>query len=172
MSAGLDTIPTGRYGVPMETTSTIAPCLWFDGNGLEAAEFYVSLFPDARIDGVSPGPDGSPLMVGFTLMGRPFQALNGGPRFRFSEAVSLVVPCDGQAEVDRYWAALTEGGEESMCGWLKDRFGLSWQVVPNQLGEILGDPDPERAARATKAMLGMRKLDLAAMRAAADGTSA
>lgn len=149
--------------------TTITPCLWFDGNGLEAAEFYVALFPDSRIDGVSPGPDGTPLMIQFTLMGRPFQALNGGPQFRFNEAVSLVVPCDGQAEVDHYWSALTDGGEESQCGWLKDRYGLSWQVVPNQLGDVLGDPDPERAARALQAMLQMRKLDLDAMRAAADG---
>ncbi len=148
--------------------STITPCLWFDGNGLDAAEFYVSLFPDSRIDGVAPGPDGSPLMVSFTLMGRPYQALNGGPHFSFNEAVSLAIPCDGQAEVDHYWAALTEGGEESMCGWLKDRFGLSWQVVPNELGEILGDADPERSGRAMQAMLQMRKLDVAAMRAAAD----
>lgn len=152
--------------------ATITPCLWFDGNGLEAAQFYVSLFADSRIDGMSPGPDGNPLMINFTLMGRPFQALNGGPQFQFNEAVSLVVPCDGQAEVDHYWAALTEGGEESMCGWVKDRFGLSWQIVPNQLGEILGDPDPARAARALEAMLQMRKLDLDMMRAAATGASA
>jgi predicted 3-demethylubiquinone-9 3-methyltransferase (glyoxalase superfamily) len=111
-------------------------------------------------------------MVNFTLMGRPFQALNGGPQFTFTEAVSLVVPCDGQAEVDHYWAALTEGGEEGQCGWLKDRFGVSWQIVPTELGEILGDPDPERAARATEAMLQMRRLDLAAMREAADQASA
>lgn len=150
------------------TNSTITPCLWFDGNGLEAAEFYVSLLPDSHLDGVSPGPDG-PVMISFTLMGRPFQALNGGPQFSFTEAVSLVVPCDGQAEVDHYWAALAEGGEEGRCGWLKDRFGLSWQVVPDELGEVLGDPDPERAGRAVEAMMQMSKLDLAAMRAAADG---
>lgn len=152
--------------------STIATCLWFNTNGLEAAEFYVSLFPDSQIDNVSPGPDGSPMMINFTLMGRPFQALNGGPQFAFTEAVSLVVPCDGQAEVDNYWAALTDGGEESMCGWLKDRFGLSWQVVPTQLGDIFGDPDPERAGRAMEAMMGMRKLDLAGLRAAADSAPA
>lgn len=151
--------------------ATITPCLWFDGNGLEAAEFYVGLFSDSRIDHVSPGPDGSPMMISFTLMGRPFQALNGGPQFSFTEAISLVVPCDGQDEVDHYWAALTEGGEESMCGWLKDRFGLSWQVVPTQLGEILGDPDPERSGRAVGALMQMRKLDLGALRAAADGVS-
>lgn len=121
---------------------------------------------------MSPGPDGSPLMINFTLMGRPFQALNGGPQFTFTEAVSLSVPCEGQAEVDHYWAALTEGGEESMCGWLKDRFGLSWQIVPSELGEVLGDPDPGRAARAHEAMMQMRKLDLGAMRAAAGAAPA
>ena len=151
--------------------ATITPCLWFDGNGLEAAEFYVSLFPDSHIDGVSPGPDG-PVVVDFTLMGRSFQALNGGPQFSFTEAVSLVVPCDGQAEVDHYWAALSESGEEGNCGWLKDRYGLSWQIVPNELGAILGDPDPKRAARATEAMLQMHRLDLEIMRAAADGAPA
>jgi predicted 3-demethylubiquinone-9 3-methyltransferase (glyoxalase superfamily) len=111
-------------------------------------------------------------MVQFTLMGRPFQALNGGPQYRFTEAMSLVVPCDSQAEVDRFWAALTDGGEEGQCGWLKDRYGVSWQIVPNQLGEVLGNPDPERAARALEAMLQMRKLDLDAMRTAADGPPA
>ena len=148
--------------------ATITPCLWFDGDGLAAAEFYVSLFPDSQIDDASQAPDTPPVMVNFTLMGRPFQALNGGPQFRFTEAISLSVPCDGQAEVDHYWAVLSEGGEEGRCGWLKDRFGLSWQIVPNELGGILGDPDPERAARATEAMLQMNKLDIAAMRAAAD----
>lgn len=152
--------------------TNITPCLWFDRSGLEAAEFYVSLFPDSRIDSVSPGPDGSPLMINFTLMGSPFQALNGGPMFTFTEAVSLVVPCEGQAEVDHYWAALTDGGEESMCGWLKDRFGLSWQIVPGELGDILGDPDPERAGRAHEAMMQMRKINLATMRSAADAAPA
>ncbi len=149
--------------------TTITPCLWFDSNGLEAAEFYVSLFPDSHIDGVMPGPDGSPLMIHFTLMGSSFQALNGGPVFEFTEAVSMVIPCATQAEVDHYWSALTDGGQESMCGWLKDRFGLSWQVVPSELGSILGDPDPQRAARATEAMMQMHKLDVDALRAAADG---
>jgi predicted 3-demethylubiquinone-9 3-methyltransferase (glyoxalase superfamily) len=148
---------------------TITPCLWFDGNAQEAAEFYVSVFDDAEITFVSPLPSGEALMVGFSIGGNPFQALNGGPQFVFNEAVSLVVPCDGQAEVDRYWDALVAGGEESMCGWLKDRFGVSWQIVPKQLGDYLGDPDPERAARAMQAMLQMRKLDLNALRAAADG---
>ncbi len=150
----------------------IGTCLWFDGQGLEAAEFYVSVFPDSRIVSTSPGPDGSPLVVHFELMGRPFQALNGGPQFTFNEAISLVVPCTGQAEVDRYWDVLSDGGEESQCGWLKDRYGVSWQVVPTELGELLGDPDPERSARAMNAMLGMRKIDIAGLRAAADGAAA
>ena len=109
------------------------------------------------------------MMVSFTLMGSKFQALNGGPHYVFNEAVSMVVPCATEAEVDRYWDALTQGGEPGQCGWLKDRFGLSWQVVPNQLGEVLGDPDPERSRRALAAMMQMSKLDISAMRAAADG---
>lgn len=163
---------TGSAHLDAADRPTITPCLWFDGAGLDAAEFYVSLFPESSIDAVTPGPDGTPMMIVFTLMGRPFQALNGGPQFRFNEAVSLVVPCDGQDDVDRYWSALVDGGEEGQCGWLKDRFGVSWQVVPNQLGELLGDPDPERAGRAVAAMLQMRKIDLTVMRAAADGASA
>lgn len=150
----------------------ITPCLWFDGNGVEAAEFYVSLFGDSRIDAVKPGPDGAPLMVDFTLGGRTFQALNGGPQFRFNEAISLSVACKDQAEIDHYWSALTAGGgEESVCGWLKDRFGLSWQIVPQELDEILGDPDPVRVAAASEALLQMRCLDIAALRAAADAAS-
>lgn len=149
--------------------ATITPCLWFDGDGLDAAEFYVALFPDSRIDGVGPGPDGTPLMISFTLMGRPFQALNGGPQYAFTEAVSLVVPCEGQAEVDHYWAALSAGGEEGRCGWLTDRFGLAWQVVPRQLGGILGDPDPRRASLAAEAMLAMTKIDLGVLAEAAAG---
>ena len=147
----------------------IMPCLWFDGNGFDAATFYVGLFPDSAVDFVSPGPDGSPMVINFTLIGRPFQALNGGPNFVFNEAISMSVPCDDQAEVDRLWDALVDGGEESMCGWLKDRFGLSWQIVPKQLGSYLGDPDPERAARATEAMMQMHKIDIDAIAAAADG---
>lgn len=144
------------------------PCLWFDGDGLEAAKFYVSLFEDSRVDSVSSGPDGSPLVINFTLMGRPFQALNGGPMYRFTEAISFSIPCKDQADVDRYWEALVEGGEAQSCGWLKDRFGVSWQVVPVELGELLGDPDPGRASRAREAMFSMQKIDVAAMRAAAD----
>ena len=161
-------------------TSTIAPCLWFNGEAEEAAKFYVSLFPDSSIDTVSrygadtrtpvSFPKGTALMVEFTLSGQRFQALNGGPQFRHSEAISLSVSCRDANEVDRYWSALTShGGAEGPCGWLKDRFGVSWQIVPEGLGALLSDPDSGRAGRAMQAMLEMKKLDLAAMRAAADG---
>jgi len=152
---------------------TITPCLWFDHNAEQAAERYTSLFPDGRIDRVSRAPadfpsgkEGDVLTVDFTLMGRPFQGINGGPDFQFTEAVSFVVECDDQAEVDRYWEALLEGGQESQCGWLKDRFGLSWQIVPKRLQELLDGPDPAGAKRAMEAMLGMVKLDVAALEAA------
>ena len=155
--------------------SKIAPCLWFNGQAEEAAKFYVSLFPDSTIGAVSrygagaPFPAGTALMVEFRLFGQRLQALNGGPQFTFSEAVSLSIDATDEAEVDRYWAALiADGGEESQCGWLKDRFGVSWQIVPRGLGALLSDPDPARADRATQAMMAMKKLDLAAMRAAAD----
>ena len=159
--------------------SRIAPCLWFNGEAEEAANFYVSLFPDSAIlsvshygDGAS-FPAGTAMMVEFQLAGQRMQALNGGPQFTFSEAVSLSVDCKDAAEVDRYWSALSgNGGEEGPCGWLKDRFGVSWQVVPQGLGDLIADPDPERARRALQAMFGMKKLDLAAMRAAADGIPA
>lgn len=155
-----------------DAVGAIAPCLWFDGNGLEAAEFYVSLFNDSAITNVQRLPDGSPLLVDFTLRGRPFQALNGGPQFHFTEAISLSIPCESQAQADDLWATLTaDGGEESRCGWLKDRFGVSWQVIPPGLGEALFNEDPERAARAQAAMLEMNRLDVAAIRAAADGTA-
>ena len=134
---------------------TITPCLWFDHDAEQAAERYTSLFPDSRIDRVSRAPadfpsgqEGDVLTVDFTLMGRPFQGLNGGPELQFTEAVSFVVECDDQAEVDRYWEALLEGGQESQCGWLKDRFGLSWQIVPKRLQELLDGPDPAGAKRA------------------------
>ena len=155
----------------------IVPNLWFDTQAEQAAEFYVSVFPNSQITAVShygeagPGPEGSVLTVEFSLDGTPFTALNGGPRFTFDEAISFLVECADQDEVDFYWDRLTDGGEESMCGWLKDRFGVSWQVVPKGMDELFGDPDPERANRAMHAMLQMRKLDLAALHAAADGTS-
>jgi predicted 3-demethylubiquinone-9 3-methyltransferase (glyoxalase superfamily) len=152
----------------------ITPNLWFDTEGQEAAEFYVSVFPNSKITNIShygeagPRPAGTVLTVDFTLDGQEFTAINGGPEFHFDEAISLLIDCADQDEVDYYWTKLSEGGEESQCGWLKDRYGLSWQVVPAGLGELLTDPDPERGQRAMKAMLGMQKLDLAALRAAAD----
>ena len=156
--------------------SKIAPCLWFNGEAEEAARFYVSLFADSAVDAVSrfgpdaPFPAGVALMVEFTLAGQRFQALNGGPQFRFSEAVSFSISCRDGAELDRVWAGLlADGGEAGRCGWLKDRFGVSWQVVPDGLGALLSDPDPARAGRAAKAMMGMTKLDLAAIRAAMQG---
>jgi predicted 3-demethylubiquinone-9 3-methyltransferase (glyoxalase superfamily) len=152
----------------------IVPNLWFDTQGLEAAEFYTSVFPNSKITGVShfgeagPREAGSVMTVEFVLDGQPLTALNGGPEFRFTEAISLLVNCADQDEVDYYWSKLSEGGEEGPCGWLKDRYGLSWQVVPSVLNELLGDPDTARAQRAMHAMLGMKKLDVAALRAAAD----
>jgi predicted 3-demethylubiquinone-9 3-methyltransferase (glyoxalase superfamily) len=154
----------------------IVPSLWFDTQALEAAEHYVSIFPNSKITDVAhygeagPREAGMVLSVRFELDGKPFDAINGGPEFTFDEAVSFAVDCADQAEVDHYWDRLVDGGEESRCGWLKDRFGLSWQIVPTELVGILQDPEPERAQRAMKAMLGMAKLDLAALRAAADGT--
>lgn len=148
----------------------ITPNLWFDGQALDAAEYYVSVFPDSRITDVSRlGDDGPVLTVSFELDGQSFLGLNGGPEFPFTEAVSFVIDCADQAEVDRYWDELTSaGGEESRCGWLKDRFGLSWQVVPSALVELLTDPDPRRAAAAGMALQSMRRIDVAALRAAAD----
>ncbi len=156
--------------------SRIAPCLWFNGKAEEAAEFYVSVFPGARITSVSrygadaPFPAGTALMVEFELDGRRFQALNGGPRFTHSPAISLSISARDAAEVDHYWSSLlADGGSEGQCGWLTDRYGLSWQVVPDGLGKVISDPDPARARRALQAMMQMKKLDLAAMRAAAQG---
>jgi predicted 3-demethylubiquinone-9 3-methyltransferase (glyoxalase superfamily) len=159
--------------------SKIAPCLWFNGEAEEAAKFYVSLFPDAKITAISrygtgaPFPAGTALMVEFDLAGQRFQALNGGPNFTHSEALSLSIRAKDADEVDHYWNALTaNGGRESRCGWLKDRYGVSWQVVPDGLGKLLSDQDPARAARAMRAMMQMKKLDLAAMRAAAEADQA
>jgi predicted 3-demethylubiquinone-9 3-methyltransferase (glyoxalase superfamily) len=153
----------------------ITPNLWFDKEGEEAAKFYISVFPNSEIKSVlrytdaGPGPAGTVVTVDFVLDGQPFTAINGGPLFAFDEAVSMLISCADQEEVDYYWNALTEGGEESQCGWLKDKYGLSWQVVPAVLDELMSDPDNGRAERATKAMLGMKKLDVAALQAAADG---
>jgi predicted 3-demethylubiquinone-9 3-methyltransferase (glyoxalase superfamily) len=157
--------------------SKISPCLWFDGQAEEAAQFYTQLFPDSRIDNVSrsasdtpSGKKGDVLTVNFTLRGAPFIGLNGGPDFRFNEAVSFMVDCEDQAEVDRYWDALVEGGgEHGPCGWLKDRFGLSWQVTPIRLYELLESPDRHGAQRAMEAMLQMSKLDIAELEAAFAG---
>ena len=158
----------------------ISVCLWFDGKAQEAAEFYTSLFSDSRIDNVdrAPGdnpstPEGAVLTVGFTLAGRSFIGLNGGPDFTFSEAISLSIDCADQAEVDHYWNALiADGGEESQCGWLKDRFGLSWQVVPRQLIEMLGSSDRDAARRAMEAMLQMQKIDVATLQQAYEDRAA
>jgi predicted 3-demethylubiquinone-9 3-methyltransferase (glyoxalase superfamily) len=154
----------------------VFPCLWFDGNAEEAASFYVTLLPDSHIDKVwrSPaetpsGPAGMVLTVDFTLAGQQVQGLNGGPEFRFNESVSFVIDCEDQAEVDRLWEALTaNGGKPGPCGWLKDRFGLSWQIVPRRLDELVNDPDPERARRAMEAMLKMGKIEVAELERAAD----
>lgn len=152
----------------------ISPFLWFDSQAEEAANFYVSLFDDAEITDIArypegaPGPAGQVMTVGFRLAGQEFTALNGGPEFAFTEAVSFYVHCKDQDEVDRLWSQLTEGGEESQCGWLKDRFGLSWQIVPDRLMELLGDPDPARAQAAMQAMLQMQKIEIKTLEDAAN----
>ena len=151
--------------------SKITPCLWFDGTGEQAARFYVSLFANSRmITPAEPTPDGAPppVMVVCEIAGQTLYLLNGGPHYQLSPAFSLSVDCADQDEVDRYWEALlADGGEESMCGWLTDRFGVSWQIVPQRLGELMGDPDREKAQRVTEAMLKMRKLVIADLEAAA-----
>ena len=153
----------------------ISTCLWFEDQAEEAAEFSVSVFGDSSIVEVSrygeggPGPAGQAITVAFVIEGRTFLALNGGARANFTEAVSFVVDCADQEEVDRYWSALTEGGAESQCGWLKDRYGVSWQVVPSVLGSLIAGPDPAGAQRAMQAMLGMRKLDIGVLQSAYDG---
>jgi predicted 3-demethylubiquinone-9 3-methyltransferase (glyoxalase superfamily) len=150
------------------------PCLWFDTQGEDAAELYTSIFPNSKILDVTrygsggPGADGSVMTVSFVLDGQEFVALNGGPEFTFNEAVSFQVHCDSQEEVDEYWRRLSEGGEEGPCGWLKDRYGLSWQIVPTELPILLSDPDPGRAQRAMQAMMQMKKIDIDAVRRAAD----
>ncbi|MCP3768215.1 MULTISPECIES: VOC family protein [unclassified Streptomyces] len=158
------------------TTDGFTTCLWFEGRAEEAADFYVSVFKNSglgrtlRYTEAGPGPEGSVLTVDFTANGQRFVALNGGPEFRFTEAVSLQIDCADQDEVDLYWDKLVEGGgEHGPCGWLKDRFGLSWQVVPTRLTELIADPDPRKAARAMKAMLSMGKLDIAELERAHAG---
>jgi predicted 3-demethylubiquinone-9 3-methyltransferase (glyoxalase superfamily) len=155
----------------------ITPNLWFDGNAEEAAKYYVSLLPDSRIDNVyrSPAdnpstPAGAVLLVDFTLAGQKFTGINGGPQFPFTEAVSFLIDCEDQAEVDRLWDALIAGGgSPGQCGWLKDRFGLSWQVIPREMGELMASPDAEASRRAMEAMLQMSKIDLPELRRAFHG---
>jgi predicted 3-demethylubiquinone-9 3-methyltransferase (glyoxalase superfamily) len=153
----------------------IVTFLWFDHQAEEAARFYTTVFADAHILSVTrsgeagPGPKGSVMTVDFQLEGQAFMALNGGPQFKFSEAVSLLVHCSTQEEIDRLWAKLTEGGEDGACGWLKDKYGLSWQLTPTLLLEWMRDADPEKAARVTRAMLNMRKFDLEGLRRAHEG---
>ena len=156
--------------------SPLVACLWFDGQGDAAADFYISIFPHSRRTNGSeyppdgPGEAGTSMVVNFELNGQPFMALNGGPMFSFTPAVSFVVSCADQSEVDYYWDRLAEGGTPSQCGWLADKFGLSWQIVPVQLGQLMSDPDPARAGRVMQAMLKMVKLDVALLEAAANAS--
>jgi predicted 3-demethylubiquinone-9 3-methyltransferase (glyoxalase superfamily) len=165
----------------MLSTQKITPCLWFDDQAEQAAEFYLSIFPNSRILGISRygeaghefhgKPPGSAMTVAFELDGQAFTALNGGPLFRFNEAISLQVACQTQAEVDHYWDRLSDGGDESAqrCGWLKDQYGLSWQIVPSVLAEMLSDPDTSKSQRMMSALLQMKKLDIAALQRAYAG---
>ncbi len=153
----------------------ITPCLWFDTEAEDAAKHYTSIFHNARIHQIErygkagPRPEGMVMTVTFELDGQEFIALNGGPEFKFDEAISFQVSCRSQEEVDYFWTKLAEGGEEGVCGWLKDRFGVSWQIVPTRLNELLADPDPDRSERAMRAMLEMKKIDIAEMERAAVG---
>lgn len=156
--------------------SKITPFLWFDNQAEEAMNFYVSLFKNSKVLNVNRYGEGAPIPAGtvmsatFELDGQPIMALNAGPQFKFNEAVSFYVDCEDQAEVDKFWNALTaNGGEEGMCGWLKDKFGLSWQIVPRALGEMLGDPDPNKSRRTMEAMLKMKKIDVPTLQKAANG---
>jgi len=161
-------------------TGKIAPCLWFDGQAEEAANFYASVFPDSRVKAVHRAPgdypagkQGNVLTVEFTVLGMDFLGLNGGPQFKFDEAVSFQVYTDSQEETDRYWNAIVDnGGEESMCGWCKDRFGLSWQITPKRLMELVSEKDPAKSEAAFKAMMTMRKIDIAALDRAIEGVTA
>ena len=157
------------------TTDGLTTCLWFDGQAEVAANTYTSIFTDSKLGRVSryteagPGPAGTVMAVEFELNGQKFVALNGGPQFTFDEAISFQIPCADQDEVDYYWNTLTEGGQEVACGWLKDKYGLSWQVIPTVLIDLISDPDPEKAKRTTEAMLAMTKLDIAALQNAHAG---
>ena len=157
-------------------TQKLTPCLWFDGNAEEAAKFYASIFPDSRVDTVRRAPgdypsgkEGDALIVEFTLNGQKFTGLNGGPHFKFNEAVSFQIDCTDQAECDRYTNALSAVPDAEQCGWVKDKFGLSWQVVPRRLTELFADPDRNKARRAFEAMMTMKRIDIAAVERAADG---
>jgi predicted 3-demethylubiquinone-9 3-methyltransferase (glyoxalase superfamily) len=161
----------------------ITPCLWFDNQAEEAARFYTSVFKNSKIGKLSRygkegyeihgRPEGTVMVVEFEIDGRPFTALNGGPIFKFNEAVSFQVYCETQEELDYYWKKLSEGGDEKaqQCGWLKDKYGLSWQIIPRELGDLVGDPDSEKSQRAMKAMLQMKKIDIGAIKRAYDGQS-
>ena len=153
----------------------ISPFLWFDNQAEEAMNFYVSIFKNSKVGDVTrygdagPGPKGSIVTASFELEGQQFTALNGGPQFKFTEAISFVVDCKSQEEVDYFWDKLSEGGQIQQCGWLKDKFGLSWQIIPSVLMELMGDPDPEKSRRVTEAMLQMTKIDIPALRKAHAG---
>jgi predicted 3-demethylubiquinone-9 3-methyltransferase (glyoxalase superfamily) len=154
----------------------ISPCLWFDRNAEDAVRFYTSVFKDSKVVNIlrcgdaGPWPKGTVLMIQFQLAGQDFQALNGGPQFKFTEAISLSVDCESQAEVDELWAKLTaDGGQPSPCSWLKDKFGVSWQIVPRALPQLLNDPNPEKAKRAMQAMMQMGKIDIAKLKQAVEG---
>ena len=157
------------------TAQTITPFLWFDANAEGAMNFYTSIFKNSEIISVSrygegsPGQPGTVMTATFRLNGQTFMALNGGPYFKFTEAISFFVNCETQEEVDELWEKLSEGGEEGQCGWLKDKFGLSWQIVPTALGELMGDPDPEKSKRVTEAMLQMHKIDIEKLKQAYEG---
>jgi predicted 3-demethylubiquinone-9 3-methyltransferase (glyoxalase superfamily) len=146
----------------------ITPFLWFDDQAEEAMNFYVSVFKNSKVLNISPGPNGKAFSVSFELDGEEFTALNGGPLFKFTEAISFFVNCETQGEVDYLWEKLTADGEEVQCGWLKDKFGLSWQIVPTALGELLGDPDPVKSQRVMQAMLKMKKIEIAGLKQAYD----
>lgn len=160
-----------------EAMQKTTPCLWFDTQGEEAANFYTTVFENSRIVNVArygaagPGAEGTVMTVTFELDGQTFVALNGGPEFTFDEAISFQVNCETQDEVDYFWSTLSEGGAEGPCGWLKDRYGVSWQIIPTVLPELVSDPDPEKSQAAMKAMLGMRKIDIEALQRAADQPS-
>ena len=150
--------------------SKITPFLWFNTNGEEAMKFYTSVFKESSMSSTMPGPDGKLMGGSFVLNGQEFMFLNGGPTYKFNEAVSFFIKCKNQNEVDYYWNALTaDGGEESMCGWLKDKYGVSWQVIPDALSEYIGDSDSEKSGRALQAMLKMKKIDVAELKKAHDG---